>query len=664
MKRSTILLLSCIVGGQTFGKVVLPGTFSDNMILQQSSIINIEGSARPNSSVTITLGWQKTALTAQTDAKGRWTASVKTPKGSMKTYKMCFSDGEDLLLENVAVGEVWFCSGQSNMEMPVEGWGHVMNWEEEKAAANYPMIRLFQVKQTTALTPQDEVPLGYTNGWVECSPSTVGEFSSLAYFYARELTKKLGLPIGVINSGWGGTPAEAWTSHAALKGVTGFEDRLARIEATGFDANAIQKMYEAEQAEHRQRIIDADCGIGAEADSRSTLDTPRFAAPDFDDSQWATMQLPTYWEGAGLDGFDGVVWFRKTIDVPADKAGQDFVLDFGPIDDEDITYWNGEKVAQGWGYNNPRHYVVPGRYVKAGRNVICVRVTDGGGEGGIAGDTQQMTLAGEWKYAIGFDGHNVAPQPTAPGSNWWPSALYNAMVHPFIHYPIRGVIWYQGCANEDRPEQYEPLFQTLIHDWQRAFAPSLSGKADGEALPFHFVQLANYHAPSDLQPDSKWARLRESQRMAKKIDGVEMMVNIDLGEAYDIHPKNKQEVGRRLAALSLARTYGQKVAAEAPEFDHYTVRGNALTVHFNMSDIAEPFLADTDIQGFTLQAPDGSWHKAVAHTEGQTVVVTSPEVAIPVAVRYGWADNPTCTLRTKSGFRVSPFRSTPYEVTK
>lgn len=648
--KHPLLIIACLAASAAQAKVTLPGTFSDNMVLQQQRTFTVSGKARPGATVRINLGWQKSQVTATADAAGRWSTSITTPKGSKKAYTLTFDDGEATTFSNVLVGEVWFGSGQSNMEMPVEGWGHVMNWEQEKAAAHHPMIRLFQAKQVTALTPQDEVPLGYTNGWVECSPETVGEFSSLAYFYARELTQKLGVPVGVINSSWGGTPAEAWTSHEALKGVTGFEERLGRIEATGFKADAIQKMYDAEQAAHRQHIIDADCGIGA------SLATPVFAAPDFDDSRWATMQLPVYWESVGLDGFDGVVWFRKTIDVPADKAGQDFVLDFGPIDDEDITYWNGEKVAQGWGYNNPRHYVVPGRYVKAGRNVICVRVTDNGGEGGIAGTPDQMTLAGDWKYAIGFDGHTLPPSPTAPGSNWWPSALYNAMVHPFLHFPIRGVIWYQGCANEDRPEQYEPLFQTLIHDWQRAF--------NQPTLPFHFVQLANFHAPSDLQPDSKWARLRESQRMAKKIDGVEMMVNIDLGEAYDIHPKNKQEVARRLAALSLARTYGQKVAGEAPEFDHYTVCGNVLTVHFRQSDIAEPFLADADVQGFTLQAPDGTWHKAQARTEGQTVVITSPEVAMPVAVRYGWADNPTCSLRTKSGFRVSPFRSTPYEATK
>lgn len=636
-----------LTAGSAFGKVVLPGTFSDNMILQQQRTMHIDGTARPSATVTITMGWQKQPVTAVAATDGKWSADITTPKGSQKAYSLTFDDGEKTRFKNVLIGEVWFCSGQSNMEMPVEGWGHVMNWEQEKANAHHPNIRLFQVEHTTALAPTLTVPQGYTHGWVDCSPETVGEFSSLAYFYARELTQRLKVPVGVINSSWGGTPAEAWTSHESLKTVQGFVERCNNIEATGFKADAIQKLYEGEQRAHMKKIEDLDAGLNG------NFDKPLFAQADYDDSQWPSMKLPCYWENQYLNGFDGVVWFRKNIHVSTGQAGKAMSLDFGPIDDEDITYWDGEKVAQGWGYNQPRHYVIPAEKMTEGDHILCVRVTDTGGEGGIAGDVQQMTFAGDWKYKVGMDARLLPTAPTNPTSSWWPSTLYNAMVNPFLHYPIRGVIWYQGCANEDRPEQYEPLFQTLIHDWQRAF--------NQPELPFHFVQIANYLPHKDLQPESRWARLRESQRMATKIDGVEMVVNIDLGDAQDIHPKNKQEVGRRLAALSLATTYGQKMAAEAPGYSHMTIRANGnrheVVCHFSMSKMAEPFLQSDDLPGFALQAADGSWHVAKAHTAGQTVVVSAADVPMPYAVSYGWADNPTCTLRTAGGFHVSPFIS-------
>lgn len=646
MKRSSLFLLSSIICGSSFGKVTLPGTFSDNMILQQLSAVSVEGTARPNSTITISLGWQKAPVTAHADAQGRWTSSFKTPKGSMKDYTLTFSDGEETVLKNVAVGEVWFCSGQSNMEMPVEGWGHVKNWEEEKRIADHSAIRFFQVRQTTAFTPQTDVPLGYTQGWVKCSPETVGEFSSLAYFYARELTQKLGVPVGVINSSWGGTPAEAWTSHESLKNVTGYQERLARIEKTGFKEEGIRQLYDTERAEWMKLSEQADLGLQA---------GKAWTKADYDDADWDLMPLPGYWEQSALPAFDGVVWLRRHVNLSADDICHDLQLNFGLIDDEDIIYWNGEEVAHGSGYNQPRHYTIPARVLREGDNVITIRVNDTGGEGGVGGAPADMNingtypLAGKWMYRVGCDIRHLPAVPTSPGSSWYPSSLYNAMVHPFIDFPIRGVIWYQGCANVGRAKEYECLFQTLIHDWRRAFG--------NPNLPFHFVQLANYLAPKDVQPDSEWAALREAQRCATQMEGVEMMVNIDLGEAYDIHPKNKQEVGRRLAALSLAATYGKKQPGEAPAFSHATVDGTSMVCHFTKSVIAEAFVQDADIKGFTLQGEDGKWYAAKARTEGETVVVTAPEVKVPVAVRYGWCDNPTCTLRTKNDFHVSPFRS-------
>ncbi len=272
------------------------------------------------------------------------------------------------------------------------------------------------------------------------------------------------------------------------------------------------------------------------------------------------MELPGYWEGKGLPNFDGVVWFRKQIEVPADWAGKDLQLNPGTIDDEDIVYWNGEQIASGAGYNVQRHYTVPARLVKAGRNTLAIKVSDNGGEGGIAGKAEDMnlklsdqaslSLAGSWKYRVGCSLADMPPAPIYPEHSSFPSVLFNGMVHPCLEYPVKGVIWYQGCNNVGRAEEYESLFQTLITDWRKQF-----GQPD---MPFYFVQLANYLDRKLVQADSPWAALREAQSQAQHLAHTGMAANIDIGEAHDIHPKNKQEVARRLAVISLADTYGQK----------------------------------------------------------------------------------------------------------
>ena len=642
MKRLLVLML-IMSSAYAGAKVQMSGLFTDNMILQQQSQLCLHGTATPLSKIDIQLGWQKNVVT-QADSNGQWSVMVNTPKASTRAYQIIVSDGTPYIINNVLVGELWFCSGQSNMEMPVAGWGHVKDYEKEIAEANYPCIRIFQVKQTTAFSPQTDVPQGYTQGWQEVSDTNIGEFSALAYFYARELWRKLGVPVGVINSSWGGTPIEAWMSHDALKGVMGFEERLGKIEKTGFSADGINAMYGQEMDEWRSLVTKTDRGMQQSWNATST-----------DDVTWATMELPGYWETKGLQSFDGVVWYRKHVTLTAAEAEKDLQINFGCIDDEDVTYWNGVEVARGSGYNVPRHYTVPARLLKEGDNVVTIRVNDTGGEGGIGGNADDMningnkSLAGQWSYAIGCDARQLPTAPTAPGSSWFPSTLYNAMVNPFVDFPIRGVIWYQGCANVGRAKQYEALMKSLVADWRNKF-----GKPD---MPFHFVQLANYLQRKPLQPESEWAQLREAQRRATAIDGVEMMVNIDLGEAGDIHPKNKQEVARRLAAITLAKTYKKQKYGKAPAYDDFTVNGNRMTLHFSHDGITAPLKADNDVKGFALMGPDGQWHVAKAHTTGNySVEVEEEGLAVPVAVSYGWADNPECTLQTAEGYHVSPFK--------
>lgn len=634
-----------------FSKVTLPSVYTNNMVLQQHATLRIHGKATPGSNVTLQTSWSRTPLEAKSDAQGNWYMEVGTPKAG-GPYTLTFSDGEELTLSNVMVGEVWLGSGQSNMEMPVAGWGKVLNYEEEIRNANYPNIRLFQVKTETDLNKRDCFSLVYNmGGWQECSPQTVPEFSSLCYFYALRLWEELKVPIGVIDDNWGGTPCEAWTSAEALGAVTGFERQVGWMRSLGFNKQAIN--------EDNQARIEAWDNAFTRQDKGWNSPTP-WQKAEVDDSGWGTMALPTVMEHAGLDGLDGVVWFRKTIDVPADWAGKKLTLSLGPIDDQDVTYWNGTQVGSGDGYNVPRSYTVDGSLVKAGRNVIAVRVADFRNEGGIWGapeqlfvsqDNRNMSLAGDWKYAVGLNQSSIGPRPMTTDNSNYPTVLFNAMIHPLIDFPVKGIIWYQGCNNVGRDEQHEVLFQTLIHDWRKQWR--------NPDMPFYFVQLANFLQPQEVQPESDWAFLRESQAKALCLPGTGMVSNIDLGDANDIHPKTKREVGRRLAAIALHNTYGQKKTPfTAPVYEGYSVgEDGKVTIRLARPEGSEPLVQEADLPGFIIAGADRRWHKAKARTEGDQVVVWSEDVPRPVAVRYGWADNPTCTLRTASGLHVAPFRT-------
>ena len=643
MKKSIVSLLiiglMCPIG--LSARVVLPPAYSSNMVLQQKTTFELAGRAAPGGTVTVRVGWAKAPLTAKADNGGRWSVTLTTPKAG-GPYTLSFADGNDeLTLTNVMCGEVWFCSGQSNMEMPVLGWGHVLNCEEEAANANYPKIRLYQVKRNTPLVPTDEAE-STMDGWQECTPETVSNFSALAYFYARELWQHLGIPIGVIDSSWGGTSAEAWISAEAMEGVVDFGEHMQMMREMDYDADKLMAYYEKKQADYQKAFENADPGLSNEC-------TPWFDE-NIDDSAWQPITVPGLWAGK-LGTFDGTLWMRREITIGADQAGKDLKLDMGIIDDNDICWWNGVCVGMTDGWMAQRNYVVPGNLVREGKNLLVCRIEDTGADGGIRGD---VTFPGEWKYRIGYDRAELAPQriPMQRPKNDpnYPTVLYNGMVSPFIHFPIQGCIWYQGCNNVGRAAQYESLLQTLITDWRARW-----GKLQ---MPFYVVQLANYLKHYDLQPDSEWALLRESQSQALHLENVGVATIIDIGDADDIHPKNKQEVGRRMAAMALYDVYGKtKLPCRAPVYSSNEVKNGAMRLRFTRPKGSEPFVADDNLPGFIIAGADKVWHVAKAYTDGDEVVVSSPEVSVPLAVRYGWADNPTCTLHTASGFPVSPFRT-------
>ena len=628
-------------------KVVLPSVFTDNMVLQQKTDITFYGDATKNKQLTVKTGWNGKEYHTEADGQGKWSLKIPTPAAG-GPYEITFSDGKKLQLKNVMIGEVWFCSGQSNMEMPVAGWGKVMNYEQEIAEAAYPAIRLFQVKKNTSLAPLKEVE-STLGGWQECSSATVPEFSALAYFYARALWKELNVPIGVIDCTWGGTPAEAWMNHETLRQVMGFREEMDKLERLGFDPNRMEQAYSEERAHWQSLFTEKDKGM-----ENGKL---CWTAPSLSEEDWQTISLPGYWEGKGLKDFDGIIWFRRSLEIPAEWAGKPLTLRLGMIDDEDITYFNGVEIARGAGYMTPRTYTIPAKLVKAGKAVLAVRVSDFGGEGGIHGkaeelyveaDGKRISLAGDWKYRIGLSLKGFPPAPVSPiQSSSYPTVLFNAMVKPWTAFPIKGVIWYQGEANVGRSEQYGDLFPALITDWRRQWRSN---------FPFYFVQLANFMESKKIQPNSEWAALREAQTKALKLDQVGMAVTIDIGLADDIHPKNKQEVGRRLALLALAGSYGKNVSSSAPVFQNYIIKGDKMELDFGQKQDGFE-IKDTTLKGFTIAGPDRVFYSAEAMVQNGKIIVSSPKVSVPLAARYGWADNPDCNLYGENGLPVAPFRT-------
>lgn len=642
---TALIVLLLIAIRPVLANVSMPAIFTDNMVLQQQSDVPVWGKAGINEKIVITTSWDNQSYETTAGSDGKWTVEVKTPAAGFTPYEISIQGKNTIRLKNILIGEVWLCSGQSNMEMPLAGWGKVMNFEKEIAAANYPSIRLLRVANTSANHPQPEAKLE-GNGWVECSPATIPEFSSVAYFFGRDLLKSQNLPIGLIDTNWGGTVAEAWTSASTLKLMPDFKDEVEEIGSMS-DEEAI-KIYQEKFAVWEKKLRETDPGY---SDGKAV-----WASPDLDDSGWSSMALPGLWE-EHLNGFDGILWFRKTVELPASMRGKELILSLAMIDDNDLTFCQGEVIGSTDGYDKSRVYKIPAPLTKNETLQLAVRVMDTGGGGGIYGDAaklflahgkNQISLAGEWKYKISADLKSVPPAPGNPeGNPNRPSVLFNAMIHPLIPFTIRGAIWYQGESNAGRAFQYRDLFPMMITDWRVQW---------NSEFDFYFVQLANFMAKEAEPQESAWAELREAQTMTLHLAHTGMAVTIDIGDAADIHPKNKQEVGHRLALVARANTYKEKTDYSGPLYQTYCMERDQVRISFNFNET----LKSSDgkaLTGFTIAGPDRKFYQAEAVIEGNEVVVSSQKVKYPLAVRYGWANNPDCNLTNRSGLPASPFRT-------
>lgn len=648
--RIILLLFVCV--GAVRAEVRLPAIISDNMVLQQATKVRIWGNARAGERVIVT--FQNKSAEAVADAQGRWQVFVGPLKSGGPASELTVKGDNTLTIKNVLVGEVWLCSGQSNMEWPL---ANTIASAETMAQANYPEIRMFRVEHQTSAEPLADLE----GHWVVTTPDEVAHFSAVGYFFGRELYQRLKVPIGLINSSWGGTPAEAWTSHDALVASPELKPILDRYASSLNIAPQAKEAYARALDEWEQKNLYIDTGNKGEALG--------YADPATSTADWSKMDLPQQFETAGML-IDGAVWFRRVLELPESWAGKDLVLNLTPIDDQDVTYFNGKKVGSIGretpnSYMVPRKYVVPGTLVHGGRNVIAVRVFDSAGEGGFsrggamsiapkgAAESDVISLRGAWEYKVELALEPKHPdwgsRPEAVGvSNQNnPSVLYNAMIAPLIPFAIRGAIWYQGESNAGRAYQYRTLFPIMIRNWRSAW---------GHDFPFYFVQLANWHANKAEPDESDWAELREAQTMTLREPHTGMAVTIDIGDENDIHPRNKLDVGRRLAAWALAGTYGQKVIPSGPLFDRFTIKGDKVRIRFKHG----AGLKTSDggaVKGFAIAGEDRRFVWAEARIDGDTVIVSSSKVMKPVAVRYGWADNPIANLYNSAGFPASPFRT-------
>lgn len=623
-----------------------------HMVIQRGRPVRLWGTAAAGESIRVALAAQSASTVA--DAAGRWKIALPALTAG-GPFELTIDGSNRLRFGDVWVGEVWLASGQSNMELPLSRSTGAHDAVEGGCAG----LRLYTVERSTAAAPQSQGK----GAWQICDPETASAFSAVAFHFGREIHRTLGVPVGLIQAAWGGTPAEAWTPRDALVASPTLEPMVDALDRAISDPQV--------KAEAARKLRDWEAH-NFYRDTGNRGEVLGYARPARSVAGWTKMQLPQRWEDAGL-AIDGAVWFRREVVVPDDWAGADLDLSLGPLDDFDVTYWNGERVGETGAetpeyYAVPRRYPVPGRLVHAGRNVVAVRVFDHYGSGGFAGSAGQMTLgrkdggaslplAGTWLYKIerrlppivaDFNSRPVVPGVDDSNS---PTVIWNAMLAPLATVPLAGVIWYQGESNVVHAAQYRTLFPTMIRAWRAAWG--------APALPFVFVQLPNFDdgATAPVPGASAWAELREAQAMALQLPKTAMAVTLDIGESRNLHPRNKQEVGRRLALGALQVAYGKDVIAVGPTFRSASREGAALRVRFDAVAGGLTTIDGAPPRGFVVAGADRTWHPAEAKIEGAAVVVSSPEVADPVAVRYGWGNDPVNTLRSQADLPAAPFRT-------
>ncbi len=664
MKKSLLFSLILATPLATRADIRLPAIFSDHMVLERSAKVPVWGAADPGEQVTIILDGQIKKTTA--DDRGHWKAILNLADSASGPFEMTVAGKNKIQISDVVVGEVWIASGQSNME-----W-LLMNTRDatrEIAQSANPMLRQFRVAKETS--PE---PLADGKGqWGAASPATSAAFSAVGYYFGKALQNELKVPVGIVNVSWGSTPSEPWTDAASLANSPELQPGAAKADSYEREFPDIKSKWAGEFAAWLKQNARED---------KPTVNVAAFAAPDASTDGWITIAIPGPLKGEGLP-IAGAIWLRRTVEIPAEKAGTSVAIAIGYAPGFESVFWNGELVkqltpAEHPGFGAPRSYSVPANLVKPGSNTLAIRVYEPGAFSVFpAPSVAGGTMGGKWLAKADFDlpaATSKAPSiPKSPMSlHSISSRIFNGMVNPLIPYAISGVIWYQGESNVIRAWQYRTAFPLLITGWRARW-----GQGD---FPFYFCQLANFTEKSSIPGEnSAWAELREAQSCALSLPNTGQAVLIDLGESQDIHPRNKKTVGERLSRIALARDYGKDIPFSGPLYASSEKDGGKIRVSFAHADgglAAHPISAtydvssvngqtaptnrnspDSELEGFAICGQDKQWVWANAKIDGDTVLVWSDKVPQPVAVRYAWSNNPTCNLYSRVGLPASPFRT-------
>ncbi|MEQ1677619.1 MAG: sialate O-acetylesterase [Chitinophagaceae bacterium] len=639
------LILTLYISASCYPQVKLPQLVRDSMVLQRDTKIKIWGWAAVKEKVILRFN-NKTYKTT-TGPDGKWMI-VLPPAKAGGPYTMDITASNKIHLKEILIGDVWVCSGQSNMVHQLNI--HDVTYANDISNANYPHIRQFWIPNLPNLEgPKDDLPAGY---WKAAIPADIRPFSAVAYFFARKIYEKYQVPIGLINASVGGTPIEAWTSEEGLKEFPSLQATIQKNKDTSY-INELSRRSLAKNANTPPQPLQ-DKGLTGPKPWYDVSYIPPVGG-------WHTINIPGYWEDQGIKDLNGVVWYRKEINVPVSMIGKPARVFLGRIVDADIVYINGEQVGNTTYLYPQRRYSVPAGLLKAGKNIFVIKVTNTNGKGGFVpgkpyclfAGTDTIDLKGYWQFKVGevYEPRSGGPGSVAINAQNQPTALYNGMIAPLINYTIKGFLWYQGEANTSRAEEYAALQAAQITDWRNKWG-------QGE-LPFLYVQLPGFMDRNYLPSESQWAALRESQLRSLAVPNTGMAVAIDLGEWNDIHPDNKKDVGERLALLAEKIAYGEKeLVCSGPLYQSSVVDGSKIMITFSNTGSGLVTNDGEALNQFAIAGEDKKFVWAIAKIEGDKVIVWNTAVSNPLYVRYAWADNPEgANLYNKEGLPASPFRT-------
>jgi sialate O-acetylesterase len=632
--------------------ITLAPPFRDHAVLQRDQALPIWGWASPHAQIEVRLGPHEGRVCSADDGGFMVTLPPLPAGGPHELSVTDHANGSRVEVRDLLIGEVWIASGQSNMQKRVSECGD--HAAEALDDADYPEIRFFTVENRAHIGRHRLVG----GSWEKSSRKSAGGFSAVAFHFARRIHSELGVPVGILSASWGGTFIQAWMSRNALMAHEPTRGWCADYEIT---AREIERWKRAEEANVHGRVPAIPADPGNRAFDQG------WAAPDFDDSSWPLMPVPSRWQSHGHEG-SGVFWFRKHFDIPESWRGRELVLNLGEIDKQDITYANGVEIGRTGKdfedeyWNTPRVYRIPAELNHGSLLVIAVRVYSFLYHGGLGGPAETMALhpadepravlplAGDWSYAIEHDfGVVTEAWLMGHGEPNSPHMLFDNMITPLIPYAIRGALWYQGEANLRIGSAYQGMLEALVRDWRWHWA-------QGD-FPFLVVQLPRHRPPQAYQPDSEWALVREAQIGAGRLPGVGVAITIDTGDAMDIHPQRKAPVADRLARLALAGTYGREMVASGPVMRECVREGDSLRCHFDHCGGGLCTSNGGPPQTFFLSGADQRYLPAQVRIEGDTVVANHPDIPEPQDLCYAWADNPEgCNLTNDNDLPASPFR--------